>query len=101
MKLLTKQNLKDLPKLYATENTPTHDKVVVVRFFLPSTSISWYAVEYSPEDKMFFGYVDNAGGEWGYFSLTELESIIGKYGLGVERDMYFPAQPFSEVVTVS
>jgi hypothetical protein len=35
--------------------------------------------------------------ELGYFSLSELQSIRGAFGLPVERDMYFTPTPLSEI----
>ena len=49
---------------------------------------------------MFFGYVsifNDDCDEWGYFSLTELETIKGRFGLGIERDLYFKSRPFSQI----
>ena len=88
MKLLTKEILKKLPKLYATEDVAPADKVAVVKFFTPWTSWTWYAVEFDGEDQ-FFGFVDGQEKEWGYFSLAELESIKGPFGLKIERDLHF------------
>lgn len=34
--------------------------------------------------------------EWGYFSLDELESVRGMFGLGIERDLYCGEKPISE-----
>ena len=47
--------------------------------------------EYDPErdDVLFYGYVDGLEREYGYFSLSELESVRGLLGLPVERDMWF------------
>ena len=86
MKLLTKQNRKQLPKLYSQEEIT--DPVAQVKFFTPWTSWTWYAVEFDGED-LFFGLVDGLEKEWGYFSLRELESVTGPAGLKIERDLYF------------
>ena len=100
MKLLTKEILSKLPKLYATDKTPAEEKTVVVKFFTPDSSWTWYAVEGEPEgdDFRFFGYVDGMEGEWGYFMLSELESARGPFGLHIERDMYFDPKPFRDVI---
>ena len=37
--------------------------------------------------------------EWGYFVLSELESVRGPAGLTIERDLHFSAAPFSEVIS--
>jgi len=103
--LLTPKLRKSLPKLYATENTATEDKVIQVKFFNPYGSGSWLGVEASAilldgtevpinsraaasalrngelYDVTFFGYVEGLGGdEWGYFSLRELEELPGRIG---------------------
>ena len=88
MKLLTKEILKKLPKLYATEKVPTEEKVAVVKFFTPDSSWTWYAVEFDGKDT-FFGWVHGFEKEWGNFSLSELRSTRGKLGLPVERDKWF------------
>ena len=91
MQLLTKGILEKFPKLGATEKTPAEEKVVVAKFFDPCGSWTWYAVEGGAEgeDYHFFGLVDGFELEWGYFSLSELKSVKGPLGLGIERDLYF------------
>lgn len=88
MKLLTVALRKQFPKLYQTEETPVEEKKVIAKFFTPWTSWTWYATEFDGED-LFFGLVDGQEKEWGYFSLKELESLRGPWGLKIERDLYF------------
>lgn len=88
MQLLTKKLKSQLPKLNETESTPTEDKKVIVKFFTPDSSWTWYAVEFDGDDQ-FFGLVDGFEKEWGYFSLAELQSVRGPMGLPIERDRYF------------
>jgi hypothetical protein len=88
MKLLTKEILDKLPKLYETEGVALDDKVAVAKFFHPSTNWTWFAVEFDGED-LFWGLVDGHEREFGYFSLKELQQVVGPLGLGVERDLYF------------
>lgn len=97
MKLLTKEILSKLPPLYSQENNP--DPIVHVKFFDPTGSWTWYATEGSPEedDFIFFGLVIGFEAELGNFSLNELKSIKGKFGLGIERDMHFTPKPLSQV----
>lgn len=55
-------------------------------------------------DINFFGYVSIFGDhndEWGYFSLSELQTVKGPFGLGIERDLYFEPRPISKVCSVS
>ena len=88
MELLTKEIRAKLPKLYETEKIPTDEKVCVVKYFQPWGSWTWYAVEFDGKDT-FFGLVDGFELEWGYFSLSELRSVKGPWGLTIERDLYF------------
>ena len=99
MKLLTKGLLERFAKVGRQEETA--DPIVVAKFFNPTGAGTWYATEYDPEEKIFFGYVSIFGDwndEWGSFSLEELESYRGKFGLGIERDINFDERKISEVV---
>ena len=88
MKLLTKKMLNRIPALYTQEHLGDA-AVVYVKFFTPWSSWTWYATEYDPDERMFFGLVDGQERELGYFSLDELESAKGPHGLLIERDMHF------------
>ena len=99
MKLLTKELEKRFAKVGSQENEK--DPVIIAKFFNPQGSGTWYATEYDPEEKMFFGYVSIFGDwndEWGYFSLAELESYVGPWGLGIERDLYWTEAKASSVI---
>ena len=92
MKLLTDAIKKALPPLYSTEDIPTDQKEVVVKFFNPMGVGTWEVYEGSKNvegDWLFFGRVDLGydGAEWGYFSLSELQRIKLPMGLGIERDI--------------
>ena len=80
--------------------------MVVCKFFTPDAGWTWYAIEGSPVDEngfydtdkekvdfVFFGLVSGLEVELGYFSLAELKSVRGKFGLPVERDLYFQPDP--------
>ena len=97
MKLLT----KELIKRFARVGSQEEDKnpIVIAKFFDPAGAGTWWATEYNPEDKTFFGYASIFGDhndEWGYFSLIELESIKSKFGLGIERDLHCGEKRISE-----
>ena len=97
MKLLTKEIEKNFQKIGRQEDVK--DPIVVAKFFNPAGGGTWYATEYDPIEKMFFGYVSIFGDhcdEWGSFSLIELESIKGRFGLGIERDMHCGKKPISQ-----
>lgn len=102
MQLLTKELLKRFLQVGSQENIK--DPVVIAKFFNPTGAGTWYATEYDPESQTFFGFVSIFGDwndEWGYFSLDELESYQGKFGLGIERDIYFGEKRISEVAPQS
>lgn len=94
MKLITKEIEKKLEKypLYSQDGKGDN-AVVIAKFFPPWGGMSFYATEGNklPDgDIEFFGMVTNCGeAELGYFTLSQLESLRGPWGLKVERDLYF------------
>jgi len=98
MQLLTKTLRQQLPPLYATEALGD-DALVVVKFFTPWTNWTWYATEYDPSDRLFFGLVEGFDVELGHFSLDELEALRGPGGLRIERDLYWRPQSLKAVRT--
>ena len=99
MKLMTKKLEKRFAQIGSQENVK--DPLIIAKFFNPTGAGTWYATEYDPESRTFFGYVSIFGDwndEWGYFSLDELQSYQGKLGLGIERDLYFKEQPVSQAI---
>jgi Protein of unknown function (DUF2958) len=50
-------------------------------------------------DFLFFGYVIGQEAELGYFSLSELEQIRGRFGLPVERDLSFKPCRLSKITS--
>ena len=98
MRLMTKELEKRFLEVGSQENVK--DPVIVAKFFNPCGAGTWYATEYDPKTQTFFGYVSifgDANDEWGYFSLAELESYKGPFGIGIERDLYFGEQKISSV----
>jgi len=94
MKLLTNALRTSLPPLGAGD---AHAEAIAhVKFFTPDSSWTWYASEFDGDDT-FFGLVDGFELEYGYFSLTELESVRGHLGLPIERDLYFTPRPLDEL----
>lgn len=95
IKLLTKENRKQLPKLYAQENAG-EEAIAYVKFFTPDSNWTWYVLEFDGEDT-FFGLVDGFSTELGYFSLLELSTVRGKLGLPIERDMYYTPETLKTI----
>jgi Protein of unknown function (DUF2958) len=98
MTLLTDEIKHQLPPLYSTETTP--DPIAWVKFFTPDASWTWYATEFDGEDT-FFGLVQEQDEELGYFSLSELQTLQGPFGLTVERDISFKPTPLSALRTAA
>lgn len=96
MKLLTAELKKKLPPLYTNEHVATEDQIVIVKFFAPWNNWTWYATEFDGEDT-FFGLVEGQEKEWGYFSLSELEAVRGRWGLKIERDMYWTPKAIKDI----
>ena len=99
MKLMTKALAKRFAQVGSQENVK--DPMIIAKFFNPTGAGTWYATEYHPEDRLFFGYVSIFGDycdEWGYFSLEELEAYTGRFGLGIERDLFWSERRASEVI---
>lgn len=95
MKLLTSEIIKKLEKYPLYSQDKKEKKEVIVKFF-GGGSWTWYVVEGNKMengDWEFFGYVKGIEDEWGYFTLSELQSIkFPPFNLGIERDMYFGKQ---------
>jgi len=92
MQLLTKEIIKKLPAMRETEGQG-EEAIAQVKFFTPDSNWTWYGVEYDAEQRLFYGLVDGFDRELGYFSLDELESVRGPFGLKIERDRFFDPTP--------
>lgn len=95
MQLLTQAIRKALPPLGSTEKLGD-EAPVVVKFFTPTSSWTWYATEFDGDDTL-FGLVDGFEREMGYFSLSELQSVRGPFGVGIERDRWFGKHTLADV----
>ena len=99
MKLMTKE-LKERFEMVGSQED-IKDPLVIAKYFNPTGAGTWYATEYNPKERLFFGYVSIFGDwndEWGYFSLDELEGLKGQFGLGIERDLFFVEKRASRVL---
>ena len=75
-----------IPPLGAGQNEA--DPFAIVKFFQPDGNWTWFAFEFDGDDT-FFGFAKGHEDELGYFSLRELQEARGRWGLPVERDLYF------------
>lgn len=86
--LLRNGRLKD--QYAGTDSEP--DFLPVVKLFTPDANCIWLLTELDPADyDIAFGLCDLGMGspEIGSVSISELESVRGKLGLPVERDLHF------------
>jgi hypothetical protein len=98
MKLLTDELRQRLPPLYSQEAEA--EPTVYAKFFMPGTGWTWYVTEGGKQDDdfLFFGFVVGFESEFGYFLLSELESVTTPLGLHVERDLSFREGKRTDVV---
>ena len=114
MKLMPQKLRDKIPSLYA-EDGKEGRTIVYAKFFTPSSNWTWYVTEAVAileddsevslkeldgrafVDVRFFGLVDGHARELGYFSLRELESVRGPFGLPIERDLYWEEVPLKGV----
>jgi len=101
MKLLTKEIIEKLPRLGTQDGKAPEEVKVIVKFFDPTGSWTWFAIEGQPVydeqqkevDFEFFGYVRGFEGELGYFMLNELlhakDGLTGLKAVPIERDFDF------------
>ncbi|MGE0052010.1 MAG: DUF2958 domain-containing protein [Arcobacter sp.] len=97
-KLIPKNLLNRIPKLYETEEQ--NNPIAYVKLFLDGWT--WFITEISIDNNICFGYVISPfGTELGYFSLEEIKSIKGTLGIGVERDLSFKPTKLSIIKKAS
>jgi hypothetical protein len=102
MKLMTNQLEKRFTQVGSQASSK--DPIIIAKYFNPTGAGTWFASEYDPTTRTFFGYVSIFGDwndEWGSFSLVELENYRGKFGLGIEREIYFQEQKASQIIKQS
>ncbi|MFI5808685.1 DUF2958 domain-containing protein [Streptomyces sp. NPDC051561] len=87
--------LKKIPALYANEDVPLSEKVLHAHFFVGGCD--WYVAELDPQSGLAFGWAHITHGEWGMFSLPEMENISVRGLFVVERDLYFDPAPATEI----
>lgn len=103
MKLLTKAIEKKLEKFpLCSQDGKGDDADIICKFFNPMGSGTWYVLEgekHENGDWLFYGLVDLFEREYGYFSLSELESVRLPFGMGIERDMSYTNRKVGDIKT--
>lgn len=95
------------PQPLANGHDTETDHVPVVKLFDPCGAATWLISAIEPDDPdILFGLCDLGLGfpELGSVRLSELESVRGRLGLGIERDLYFegkyPLLVYAEAASV-
>jgi hypothetical protein len=97
MRMMTKELEEAFAKQGSTEGKPEEEIMALGHFF--TGSWDWWATEYDPERRLFFGLVRGFEVELGYFSLEEFEANscdIRPLG-GIERDLYWRPKSLAEI----
>lgn len=100
MRLLNEALIKRFAEVGRQEGK--NNPLVIARFYNLLGRGNWWATEYYPEDRTFFGYASIFGDHidgWGYFSLDELEEVSIDGNIGIVRDITFKEQPATQAIT--
>ena len=88
--------LAHMPALYSTEKQELEDHLFLMRFYHPLSRTNWYATEYDPREKIFFGWTNGDFQEWDYFSLLEM-AFVEVQGVPVMWDLDFKPVRFGDL----
>lgn len=94
MKLLTKEQTAQMLLNGSFENREK-DQYPVVKLFMPGMACTWLLTQLDPQHPhIAYGLCDLGMGfpELGSVDLEEMAQVKNRFGLGVERDLYFKAK---------
>ena len=101
MKLFTKEIEKKLQTQYAKGND-LESQDVIAKIFNPFGHGTWYLINHDPEDPDYlWAIVDLMEVEVGSVSKKELEQTKVRFGLGLERDLYFEPMNAQKLLSFS
>lgn len=109
MKLLTKElKTKLLAKGRANADAVRAGRepsdAPICKFFNPTGAATWLVCSMDEDEDTLWVIADLGMDcvEFGTASLAELQAIKGRFGLGIERDLYWkPSKTFAEYLTLS
>lgn len=89
------------------DNLPTYDGlsgtyeeiVCRVKLFNPSGAGTWWIAAYDPDTCVAWGVAELFEREVGDFSMVELGELRGRFGLPIERDLYYKPKTVAELLT--
>jgi hypothetical protein len=91
------QYIRTTDKLPHTTETPEWP-TCTVKLFNPNGAGTWYIAGFDPESGVAFGVADIHEPELGYFDVNELVAYRGRFGLPVERDLYWTPTPAADLL---
>ena len=94
MKLLTVDLKKKFAKIGSQDNV--ENPLIIATYFICFSDWTFYATAFDPETEVFSGIFSGEEIQWGTISLRELESIRGRAGMKVERNLWFQSIRMSE-----
>ena len=80
-----------LPTLGSTDGQGDNAQARV-KWFDPCGSFTWYVLEYDPVDDRAFAFITSSlcpEGELGYVHVPEIREVRNRFGLAMERDIYW------------
>jgi hypothetical protein len=100
--LMTKELEKTLAKYpIGSQDGKGMDAKVLVKYFNPCGAGTWLITEGEKQEDgswLLFGYCHIFEWEWGYVSLSELESVRLPFGLSIERELYATGGTVSDYI---
>ena len=102
MRLMTK-GLETVLEKYpiGSQDGKGEDADVVVKYFNPCGAGTWLITEGEKQengDWLLFGYCHIFEWEWGYVTLSELESVRLPFGLSIEREIYLTGKKVKDYI---
>lgn len=85
--IFREDDFKDIPALYEQEDLSS-EAIVHLKVNIPFTGYTWLLTEYSPTEKIFFGFAclnDPEMAELGYISEFEFYELACKYPVTIEK----------------
>lgn len=102
MMLMTKELETTLSKYpIGSQDGKGLDAEVIVKYFNPCGAGTWLITEGEKQEDgswLLFGYCHIFEWEWGYVSLSELESVKLPFGLSIERELYVTGKKVKDYI---
>lgn len=98
--MITKEIAENTPVCGTNAELPMEEQTVTAKFFNPVGNYTWYMTEMDKDQDMAFGFVQSymcPDGEFGAFSIKELQAIQLPFEMYIERDRHFEPMNLKEL----